>query len=77
LPDVEVLDYICDWKLFVLDKLTKEEIRNHSNYHLKKEGGFVKLRGKCFLFDEEWCPVIGIRVLKEGTEFSPVGLGLS
>ena len=76
LPDVEVLDYIWDWKLFVLDKLTKEELRNHSNYHafnLKKESGFVKLRGKRFLFDDEWCPVTGIRVLKEGTEFSSVG----
>ena len=37
----------------------------------------MKLRGKCFLIDEEWCPVSGIRVLKEGTEFSPLGLGLS
>ena len=76
LPDVEVLDYIWDWKFFVLDKLTKEELRNHSNYHafnLKKESGFVKLRGKRFLFDDEWCPVTGIRVLKEGTEFSSVG----
>ena len=76
MPDVEVLDYIYDWKLFVLDKLTKEELRNHSNYHafnLKKESGFVKLRGKRFLFDDEWCPVTGIRVLKEGTEFSTVG----
>ena len=75
LPDVEVLEYIWDWKLFVLDKLTKEELRNHSNYHafnIKKEGGFVKLRGKRYLFDEDWTPETGIRLLKEGTEFSTV-----
>jgi hypothetical protein len=54
----------------------EEELRNHSNYHafnIKKEGGFVKLRGKRYLFDEEWTPCTGIRLMKEGTEFSPVG----
>ena len=74
-PDVEVLEYIWDWKMFVLDKLSDEELRNHSRYHgfnIKKEGGFVKLRGKQYLFDEEWLPYTGIRLIKEGTEFLPV-----
>ena len=74
-PEVEVLDYIWDWKMFALDNLTNEELRNHSKYHafnIKKEGGFVKLRGKRFLFDDEWVPYTGIRLMKEGTEFTPV-----
>ena len=74
-PDVEVLDFIWDWKMFVLDKLANEELRNHSRYHafnIKKEGGFVKLRGKQYLFDDEWLPYTGIRLFKEGTEFLPV-----
>ena len=48
-PDVEVLDYIWDWKKFAIESLTDEELRNHSKYNafnIKKEGGFVKLRGK-------------------------------
>ena len=74
-PDVEVLDFIWDWKMFVIDKLTKEELRNHSHYHafnIKKDGGFVRLRGKRYLFDEQWVPYTGIRLLKEDTEFLQV-----
>ena len=75
-PVVEVLDYISDWKMFVIDKLADEELRNHSNYHgfnIRKEDGFVKLRGKRYLFDEEWVPYTGIRLLKENTEFPAIG----
>ena len=75
-PDVEVLDFIWDWKMFVIDKLADEELRNHSNYHgfnIRKEEGFVKLRGKRYLFDDEWVPYTGIRLLKDDTEFPPIG----
>ena len=71
-PDVEVLEYIWNWKMFALDALTEEELRNHSKYHafnIKKEKGQVKLRGKRYLFDDEWVPYTGIRLLKEGTDF--------
>ena len=74
-PVVEVLDFIWDWRSFALDNLTKEELRNHSKYHafnIKKEGGFVKLRGKRYLFDDEWTPYTGIRLLNEGTEFTSI-----
>ena len=50
--------------------LTNEELRNQSKYYelnIKKEGGVVKLRGKYL-----WVPYTGIRLMKEGTEFTPV-----
>ena len=52
-PNVEELDFIWDWKSFALDNLTKEELRNHSNYHafnIKKQNGQARLRGKRYLF---------------------------
>ena len=75
-PDVEVLEYIWDWKMFALDNLCREELRNHSQYHafnIKKEKGEARLRGKRYLFDKEWNPAAGIRLLNEGTTFEPVG----
>ena len=39
-PDVEVLEYIWDWKKFAIESLTDEELRNHSKYNafnIKKE----------------------------------------
>ena len=35
---------------------------------IQKEDCFVKLGGKRYLFDEEWVPYTGIRLLKENTE---------
>ena len=75
-PEVEVLDYIWDWKMFALDNLSKEELRNHSNYHafnIKKEKGQARLRGKRYSFEKEWIPAAGIRLLSEDTILSPIG----
>ena len=58
-PEVEVLDFIWDWKDFALDNLSKEELRNHSKYHgfrVSKEKGQARLRGKRFSFETEWNP---------------------
>ena len=74
-PNVEELDFIWDWKSFALDNLTKEELRNHSNYHgfnIKKQNGQARLRGKRYLFEKEWFPPTGIRVLAEDTKLEPV-----
>ena len=75
-PEVEVLDYIWDWKMFALDNLSKEELRNHSNYHafnIKKEKGQARLRGKRYSFEKEWIPSAGIRLLSEDTTLLPIG----
>jgi hypothetical protein len=76
-PDVEVLDYIWDWKGFAMDNLTKEELRNHSKYHafnIKKEKGQARLRGKRYLFEAEWNPAPGIRLLNENTTLTPINI---
>ena len=75
-PEVEILDYCWDWKEFAVDNLCREELRNHASYHafnLKKEDGSVKLRGKRYLYEEEWVPSTGIRLLREGTQFNAIG----
>ena len=44
-------------------------MRNHSKYHafnIKKEKGEARFRGKRYLFEEEWIPAPGIRLLREG-----------
>ena len=69
-PIVENLDLIWDWKAYALENLTAEELRNHSRYHafqIKKQKGEARLRGKRYLFDEEWIPAPGIRLMREGT----------
>jgi hypothetical protein len=74
-PEVEILDYCWDWKEFALQNLCKEELRNHASYHcfnLKKDGS-ARLRGKRYLFDKEWFPPTGIRLLQEETNFYDVG----
>ena len=63
--------------MFALENLSREELRNHSHYHafnIKKEKGETRLRGKRYLFDKEWNPAAGIRLLSEGTTFEPVGV---
>ena len=74
-PDVEVLDYIWNWKDFALDNLSKEELRNHAKYHgfnIRKEKGQARLRGKRYLFETEWNPAPGIRLLNEETTLKPI-----
>ena len=67
-PEVEVLYHIWDWKKYALENLSAEELRNHSNYHcsnIKKEHGQTKLRAKRYLYETQWNPAPGIRLLKE------------
>jgi hypothetical protein len=75
-PGVLLLDYIFDWRLSVSNKLTDVGLKHHSNYHafcIVNESGFTKFRGKQFVYDAEWVPSSGIRILKEGVGFEPVG----
>ena len=58
-----------------MDKLTKQELRNHSNYHLfniRDEDGVVKFRGKQFIFDADFTPKCGIKIIEDSTTFEPV-----
>ena len=74
-PEVEVIDFIWNWKEFALDNLAEEELRNHSKYHgfkISKEKGQARLRGKRFSFETEWNPAPGIRLLKENTVLKPI-----
>ena len=74
-PEIEILDYIWDWKMLALDNLSAQELKNHSMYHafrLSREDNKTKLRGKRYLFDSEWVPTTGIRILKEGSSFGEV-----
>jgi hypothetical protein len=74
-PDVEVLDFIWDWKKFAMDNLAKEELRNHSKYHgfnIKKEKGQTRLRGKRYSFEADWNPPPGIRLLREDSTLEPI-----
>ena len=55
-PEIEILDYIWDWKMLALDNLSAQELKNHSMYHafrLSREDNKTKLRGKRYLFDSE------------------------
>ena len=63
--------------MFALDNLSKEELRNYSNYHafnINKEKGQARLRGKRYSFEKEWIPAAGIRLLSEDTVLTPLVL---
>ena len=61
--------------MFVQPKLSDRELKNHSFYHsfnLKKENVGVLLRAKKYSQDNEWGPVGGLKLLKDGFTSSPV-----
>ena len=72
------LDYIFGWKTYVKPFLTDPPLVNHSFYNsfkVTKEKGVVKFRAKRLpqYSDTELEPRAGIRLLKENTQFYPVG----
>ena len=70
------LDYIFNWKEFIGPNLADPPLKNHSMYHsfiVAKEEGVVKFRAKRYPQDKEYVPRAGLRLVKEGVQFIPVG----
>ena len=75
-PQCRNLEYIFSWKSFVEPWLTDPPLANHSKYHsfhLTREDRNVKFRAKRLPQSAEMEPRSGIRLLKEGVQFDPVG----
>ena len=77
-PICRSLLHIYNWKEFISPRLADPPLVNHSKYNsfvLQREEGKVKFRGKNLpqLPDSELVPRPGIRLIKEGTIFEPVG----
>ena len=73
--EVEEMWFIWDWRSYITPKLCEKSLVNHSFYHsfqLKKEGDAVALRAKKYTQMSEWVPEVGIKLLKDGFESSPV-----
>ena len=75
-PVCEELFYIWSWRDFVLPNLSSKKLENHSFLHsflVKKEDGVGVLRGRKYPQDSgEWLPNDGIKLLKDGVDFSEV-----
>ena len=41
-------------------------------FQIRKEGDFVRFRGKIYVFDLEWVPSSGIQLIKDETEYEPL-----
>ena len=72
------LQYVFDWKGFVIPYLADPQLANHSKYNsfkLEKEEGRVKLRAKRLPqhSDSELVPRAGIQLLKDDICFEAVG----
>ena len=68
--------YIFSWKSYISDELSDPPLVNHSKYNsflVSMEGGNAKLRAKKLPQDRELVPRAGIRLLKEGHGYGPVG----
>ena len=82
LPGCTTINYIYDWRSFINDKLTHPPLKCQSRYNSflitteRSESGVknVKLFGKKLPQDTQLVPRSGIRVIKEGIDFSPVGV---
>ena len=77
-PICKSLLYVYDWKDFVTPNLTELPLCNHSKYHsfiFQNENGSVKFRAKFLPQMPDTCfyPRIGIRLMKPGITFTPVG----
>jgi hypothetical protein len=69
--------YIFSWKSFIEDQLTDPPLENHSKYNsflVSLEDGEAKLRAKKLPQDVQLVPRAGIRLMKEGHSFGPVGV---
>ena len=79
-PICRNLDFIYDWKNFILDQLTNPPLKYQSKYnsflftveHRDNQRQIV-FRAKKLPQDSEMVPRAGIRLIKESTEFDPVG----
>ena len=75
-PVCNEVDYIFGWKEYISPLLADPPLKNHSLYHsfsINKEEGVVKFRAKKLPQDKEYVPRAGIRIVREGVEFNPVG----
>ena len=78
IPKAEVEHFLFswDWKTFIEEHLTDKSLANHSYYHqfqFVKDNETVKMRAKHLPQDVEWTPPTGIRLVKDGVDFGPVG----
>ena len=76
-PICEELFYIWEWREFVKPNLSESRLKNHSFLHsfmVKKEGNVGVLRGRKYPQDtSEWKPDDGIKLLRDGVEFTLIG----
>ena len=79
-PICRNLDFICDWKNFILDKLTNPPLKYQSKYNSflltvehRDNQRLIVFRAKKLSQDSEMVPRAGIRLIKENTEIDPVG----
>ena len=79
-PICRSLDFIYDWKLFINDKLSNPPLKYTSKYHsflitadVEEGKRNVKFFGKKYPQDTQLVPRSGIRILKEGIKFEPIG----
>ena len=74
-PKVHRLLHIWDWKAFIEPLFTKTMLQNHSKYNsfqFKIERGLVMFRAKKYPQYLEWYPQEGIKLLKDGIDFTPI-----
>ena len=79
-PICKSLDYIFDWKSFISDKLTTPPLKYQSKYNSfllsvehRHNQRLVVFRAKKLPQDTDMVPRAGIRLIKDNTEFEPVG----
>ena len=79
-PSCRNLDYIYDWKQFVGDKLTYPPLMYQSKYNSfrlnvehRDSKRLVVFRAKKMPQESHMVPRAGIRLIKEGVNFDPVG----
>ena len=78
-PICRSLDFVYDWKSFITPRLSERPLSNHSKYfcfNFVIESGQVKFRGKLLpqLPDSYFVPRSGIRLIREGADFLPIGV---
>ena len=74
-PSCEPLDYIWDWKAFIIPNLYVVPLSQHSNFHcfqIKKESGSPRFRAKKYPQDSTFTPPNGKVLLKDNIVYSPV-----
>ena len=72
-PSCESLWWTWDWKQYIEDQLSDQELQNHSFYNcfqIVKENGHTRLRAKPLPQDKNWSPTTGIRLVKDSASFS-------